>query len=167
MSSTPLLQELTAHIVNAYVEMRGQDKARADQLHNKSTTTARQLLSILRLAEARARLCFSDRVRQEDIEEAIRLIKASKAAAGEGAYSNVRDHRTALWQLFQDLAAVVPLVTFQSWLQAAETSGYTRTQVEETIEVCSTGLTPPVFMPVLHSICASTHALTSLFHAGV
>lgn len=42
--------------------------------------TARQLLSILRLSQALARLRFSDYVAREDVDEAIRLTHMSKAS---------------------------------------------------------------------------------------
>ena len=42
--------------------------------------TARQLLSILRLGQALARLRFSDYVAREDVDEAIRLTHMSKAS---------------------------------------------------------------------------------------
>jgi DNA replication licensing factor MCM7 len=45
-------------------------KANADQ----AVMTPRQLLSILRLSQALARLRFSDVVAQEDVDEAIRLV---------------------------------------------------------------------------------------------
>eukprot|EP00889_Picochlorum_renovo_P002263 jgi/Picre1/29293/NNA_004685.t1 len=43
-------------------------------------TTARTLLSILRLSQALARLRFSDEVEQSDVDEALRLMKMSKAS---------------------------------------------------------------------------------------
>lgn len=40
--------------------------------------TARQLLSVLRMAQAHARLRFSDEVSREDVEEAMRLVRACR-----------------------------------------------------------------------------------------
>jgi len=45
--------------------------------------TARQLLSILRLSQAIARLRFSDTVAREDVDEAIRLTHMSKASLSD------------------------------------------------------------------------------------
>ena len=48
--------------------------------------TARQLLSILRLSQALARLRFSDFVAREDVDEAIRLTHMSKASLTDDDY---------------------------------------------------------------------------------
>ena len=45
--------------------------------------TARQLLSILRLSQALARLRFSTEVIHQDVDEAIRLVYVSKASLSE------------------------------------------------------------------------------------
>jgi DNA replication licensing factor MCM7 len=47
---------------------------------DQTVMTARQLLSILRLSQALARLRFSDFVAREDVDEAIRLTHMSKAS---------------------------------------------------------------------------------------
>merc|ERR1712087_192883 len=51
-------------------------KGEPDQ--KKSYTTPRTLLAILRLSQAHARARFSERVEQQDFDEAMRLMKASK-----------------------------------------------------------------------------------------
>merc|ERR1712087_986936 len=51
-------------------------KGELDQ--KKSYTTPRTLLAILRLSQAHARARFSERVEQQDFDEAMRLMKASK-----------------------------------------------------------------------------------------
>lgn len=71
-------KQLTEYIVAEYVQMRADDLSRAEAQHNKSTTTPRQLLSILRLAEAKARLSFREKVSKDDVEEAIRLIRGEE-----------------------------------------------------------------------------------------
>jgi DNA replication licensing factor MCM7 len=81
-------EELTSYIVETYVELRadsggdqqsGQQhssKARGDQ----TVITARQLLSILRLCQALARLRFRTQVTSDDVDEAKRLMHMSKAS---------------------------------------------------------------------------------------
>ncbi len=95
--------ELSAYITEAYVEIRSRDKARALERNSSATTTARQLLSILRLAEAHAKLNFSDVVRQADVDEAIRLIQISKASVVESdrdlARSVRADPTSRIWTL--------------------------------------------------------------------
>merc|ERR1712062_665360 len=48
-------------------------------IRDQTAMTARQLLSILRLSQALARLRFSDYIAREDVDEAIRLTHASKS----------------------------------------------------------------------------------------
>lgn len=78
--------DLTSYIVEAYTSLRLQsteaqslgpsNSRQSDQM----TMTARQLLSILRLSQALARLRLSNVISTEDIDESIRLIHASKAS---------------------------------------------------------------------------------------
>ena len=62
-------------------------------LQVQSVMTARQLLSILRLSQALARLRFSRRVELEDVEEAIRLVHMCKASLLEDDTFTVRSLR--------------------------------------------------------------------------
>ena len=48
---------------------------------NTISATPRQLESLIRLSEARARLRFSPQVEKEDVDEAIRLIKVATQQA--------------------------------------------------------------------------------------
>jgi DNA replication licensing factor MCM4 len=56
--------------------MRGQSGSK-----NTISATPRQLESLIRLSEARARLRFSEYVQKDDVEEAIRLIKVATQQA--------------------------------------------------------------------------------------
>ncbi len=64
-----------------------------DQAH--SYTTARTLLSILRLSEALARLRFSDEVAQSDVDEALRLMQMSKASLNDDSAEKRRSIKFA------------------------------------------------------------------------
>lgn len=72
---------LTEYVTAVYAELRAEEAA-AEVPH--SYTTARTLLSLLRLSQALARLRFSDVVEQSDVDEALRLMKMSKASLYEG-----------------------------------------------------------------------------------
>merc|ERR1711879_699954 len=72
-----VVDSLQKDIVDAYVSMRDDEK-RGDIDSRKSYTTPRTLLAILRLSQAHARARFSERVEQQDFDEAMRLMKASK-----------------------------------------------------------------------------------------
>lgn len=53
---------------------RGTNGAAANTNNDQTTMTARQLLSILRLSQALARLRLSKKVENTDVDEAIRLV---------------------------------------------------------------------------------------------
>ncbi|KAG7355083.1 minichromosome maintenance complex protein [Nitzschia inconspicua] len=84
--------EVAPYIVEAYVSLRMQDRPgrnnRSSKVGDQTAMTARQLLSILRLGQALARLRFSDFVAREDVDEAIRLTHMSKASLTEDAGEN-------------------------------------------------------------------------------
>merc|ERR1711920_348939 len=74
----PLIDDsIQKDIVNAYVTIRDEEK-KGELDQKKSYTTPRTLLAILRLSQAHARARFSERVEQQDFDEAMRLMKASK-----------------------------------------------------------------------------------------
>ncbi|KMP00932.1 cell division control protein 54 [Coccidioides immitis H538.4] len=75
-------------LTNAYVEMRklGDDIRSAER---RITATTRQLESMIRLAEAHARMRLSEEVTASDVEEAVRLIRSALKQAAT-------DQRTGL-----------------------------------------------------------------------
>jgi DNA replication licensing factor MCM7 len=75
--------DVTNYIVEAYVDIRSRDKSASAKSGGRGTITARQLLSILRLSEAIARLHLRMDVSTEDVDEAIRLVHMSKASVDE------------------------------------------------------------------------------------
>jgi DNA replication licensing factor MCM7 len=78
-------QAVSEYMVKTYVRMRNQQK-RAEKKggnvsganNNFGQTTLRTLLGVVRLSQALARLRFSNVVTQEDVDEALRLVEASK-----------------------------------------------------------------------------------------
>jgi DNA replication licensing factor MCM7 len=76
-------ERLEGSIVQAYVEMRREDLHDAEERGAMPQLTARQLLSVLRMAQALARLRFDEEVSERDVAEAIRLIKVSKEELSE------------------------------------------------------------------------------------
>ena len=72
---SPLVPEsLLDYVVTAYVELRKQARVSKDMTY----TSARMLLSILRLSTALARLRCGDLVSKDDIDEALRLMESSR-----------------------------------------------------------------------------------------
>lgn len=72
---------LSEYLVNNYVAMRAQEAE--DGREAKGYTSPRVLLSILRLAQALCRLRLARVVQREDVDEALRLMVASKASLEE------------------------------------------------------------------------------------
>lgn len=65
-------------LVNIYVNLRKEEKLNPGEGH--TYTSARSLLALIRLSQAMARLRFATSVAQGDVEEALRLMIATKAA---------------------------------------------------------------------------------------
>lgn len=81
--STHVPPELTDYLCEAFVDIRERDKVKSARSGGRGSITARQLLSILRLAESRARLHFRSDVTRDDVNEAIRLVNVSKSSVDE------------------------------------------------------------------------------------
>ncbi|KAF9575802.1 Mcm2-7 hexameric complex component [Mortierella alpina] len=71
---------VSEHIVDAYVQSRQNGKIEKENGQEFTYVSARTLLGVLRLAQAMARLRFSDTVTVEDVNEALRLVDVSKAS---------------------------------------------------------------------------------------
>lgn len=68
-------EELTDFLVNSYVELR---KDSRENGKDTTFTSARNLLALLRISTALAKLRLADVVEREDIVEAMRLLEMSK-----------------------------------------------------------------------------------------
>lgn len=82
---------LTDYVINSYVAMRAAEVDAGKEA--KGYTSARVLLSILRLAQALARLRLANVVDRADVDEALRLMAASKESLEEVGPSNGRTNR--------------------------------------------------------------------------
>lgn len=71
------------YIVSAYVSMRRQGQDDEQRNQSFTYTSARTLLGVLRMAQALARLRFTQEVELSDVDEALRLIEVSKASLYE------------------------------------------------------------------------------------
>jgi len=104
---------LSSYIVEAYVALRSQDSAYGGRRthgsskgNDQTVMTPRQLLSILRLSQSLARLRLSELVKSEDVDEAIRLIHASKASLNDdGPVGAQEDATSAIFSMLRDFSA--------------------------------------------------------------
>lgn len=82
--------EASKELVKAYVEMRklGEDVRAAER---RITATTRQLESMIRLAEAHAKMRLAETVTREDVLEAVRLIKSALKQAATDARTGLID----------------------------------------------------------------------------
>ncbi|KAF3016185.1 Mcm2-7 hexameric complex component [Neopestalotiopsis sp. 37M] len=94
-------ETVTEYLTKTYVRLRKAQKAAESKGQNFAHTTPRTLLGVVRLAQALARLRFADSVDQDDVDEALRLIEASKEslAAHEGPRKRGRDANTRILEL--------------------------------------------------------------------
>ncbi|OJJ46640.1 hypothetical protein ASPZODRAFT_66081 [Penicilliopsis zonata CBS 506.65] len=71
---------ISDYMVGAYVSMRKKQKMNEGSKKQFTHVTPRTLLGVIRLSQALARLRFSEEVVIEDVDEALRLVHASKAS---------------------------------------------------------------------------------------
>ncbi|XP_035267725.1 DNA replication licensing factor MCM7 [Anguilla rostrata] len=95
-------ESLADYITAAYVEMRKEARVSKDT----TFTSARTLLSILRLSTALARLRLVDVVEKEDVNEAMRLMEMSKDSLQTDKSNATRAQRPAdvIFSLLRELA---------------------------------------------------------------
>ncbi|RMZ78127.1 hypothetical protein DV738_g3997, partial [Chaetothyriales sp. CBS 135597] len=91
LAQHPLIHTDLLALRSAYVRLRQQSSREANTKTQFSHVTARTLLGIVRLSQALARLRFSEEVVNEDVDEALRLMMASKASlAADGSLGGGR-----------------------------------------------------------------------------
>jgi hypothetical protein len=102
---------VSSYIVDTYVRLRKQSKHDAQQNRSHTHTSARTLLGVLRLAQALARLRFAAAVLHADVDEALRLMDASKESLrdddgdGDGAGGDAdRSDTSRIYRIIKDMA---------------------------------------------------------------
>jgi DNA replication licensing factor MCM7 len=137
--------DVAPYVVEAYVSLRNRkDARRKSKAGDQTVMTARQLLSILRLSQALARLRFSDYVAREDVDEAIRLTHMSKASLTDEETGGSEDDRkkrgedvmSRIFTILRDYASVSGSKEVE--LQLAEAmvirKGFTAQQLQSCLE---------------------------------
>lgn len=73
-------QQISEYIISAYVNLRKHHQKEEASGRSFTYTSARTLLSVIRLAQALARMRNSNEVAREDVDEGLRLMEVSKAS---------------------------------------------------------------------------------------
>lgn len=87
--------------MDSYVRLRKVSKDEEAQNKSHTYTSARTLLGVLRLAQALARLRFSDTVEHDDVDEALRLMEVSKESLMEDAEKEYEPDQSAVSQIYR------------------------------------------------------------------
>ncbi|KAI0293546.1 MCM-domain-containing protein [Russula brevipes] len=102
--------DVSSYIVDSYVRLRKQSKEDAQHDRAHTHTSARTLLGVLRLAQALARLRFAAAVLHADVDEALRLMEASKESLRDdderdGAEGDAdRSDTSRIYRIVKDMA---------------------------------------------------------------
>ncbi|XP_009598018.1 DNA replication licensing factor MCM7 [Nicotiana tomentosiformis] len=127
-------EELGDYIAGAYSSIR-QEEAKSNTPH--SYTTVRTLLSILRISAALARLRFSEKVAQSDVDEALRLMQMSKFSLySEDRQKSGLDAISDIYSILRDEAARMNRLelSYSQALNWISRKGYTEAQLKECLE---------------------------------
>jgi DNA replication licensing factor MCM7 len=128
---------LADHIVEQYVQLRARENAaaKAAASSGRGVLTARQLLSILRMAQALARIGFRDEVDEKDVEEAMRLVRASKDAIFRERETSYEDPKSRIFGLIRELltAANKTSIAYSDVLGRVARAGFSEEQLVDTL----------------------------------
>lgn len=97
---------VSEYMVKAYVRMRDQQSRDEKNKKQFAHTSPRTLLGVLRLSQALARLRFSEEVVQDDVDEALRLVEASKESlyADQDGYRKDSSPSSRIYNMVRALA---------------------------------------------------------------
>ena len=131
-------KDLLPEISNTYVNARAMERTQQGNSHVKSVTNVRTLLGMLRLAQAHARLRFSNIVERGDFEEAVRLTLEAKQsvldqsnAARQG--NGREDPMSAVWGILKnklEIAGKDNFVLVSDLEKFALNHGFTLTEIK-------------------------------------
>lgn len=99
--------QVSDYVVKAYVRLRKLHKDHEEKDKSHTYTSARTLLAVLRLSQALARLRFAQQVGIEDVDEALRLLEASKESLldeSDRDRENDRSITSTIYRQIRDMA---------------------------------------------------------------
>ena len=94
-------REVSSYVVDSYVRLRKVSKDEEEQNKSHTYTSARTLLGVLRLAQALARLRWSNEVEHSDVDEALRLMECSKESLQDEDDKEPDLDKSAISQIFR------------------------------------------------------------------
>ncbi|TPP65934.1 DNA helicase [Fasciola gigantica] len=128
---------LADYLVGAYVEMRKEARVNKEMTY----TSARTLLAIMRLSTAHARLRAATEVTKSDIDEAMRLMEASRASinsTGSGDFDRVgrpQSYKDIIYHIARELTgAGGGTARLADVMERCAARGYTPLQVNEVVD---------------------------------
>ncbi|CAH8645961.1 unnamed protein product [Schistosoma mattheei] len=127
---------LADYLVGAYVEMRKEARANKEMTY----TSARTLLAIMRLSTARARLRAASEVSKGDIDEAMRLMEASRSSIltsydDSNRSGRPQSYKDVIYHIVRELTAAGDgTARIADIVERCATKGYTPAQLNEVIE---------------------------------
>jgi len=129
---------LTETIVSEYVQMRQFSLGEGDRYDSRKLIgTPRVLLSILRVAQALARLRFSNEVSAPDVKEAIRLMKEAKNSTlplDETMIPEDQDVTSRVYRAIRKLLRGTEEIGLADLKQSLVGQGHTMDQIDHTLE---------------------------------
>ncbi|XP_045472033.1 DNA replication licensing factor Mcm7 [Harmonia axyridis] len=126
-------ESLTDYLVAAYVDLRKEARNSRDM----TFTSARNLLGILRLSTALARLRLSDIVEKDDVKEAIRLMEMSKDSLNQTfEHKGFRPPSVneKIFSIIRELAGESNTVKISDIMEKCVSRGYSDQQIETCID---------------------------------
>lgn len=125
--------DLTDYIVGAYVELRREARNNRDM----TFTSPRNLLGILRLSTALARLRLADTVERDDVAEALRLLEMSKDSLNQiqdQRRTHIPNTSDKIFALVRELAGTSKTVKMSEIMDRCISKGFKPDQVDICIE---------------------------------
>jgi DNA replication licensing factor MCM7 len=103
--------EVSDYVVESYVRLRKISKDEVEQKKAHTYTSARTLLGVLRLSQALARLRLAATVEREDVDEALRLMEASKESLvdeEDKEWEGDRSQQSQIYRLIKEMSRRTP-----------------------------------------------------------
>lgn len=125
--------DITEYIVESYVDMRRESR----NSHDKTFTSARNLLAVIRLSTALARLRLAGTVEKEDVAEANRLLEMSKYSINcSDMQVGGKEQSTAnrIFQVIRELAGDSKTIKVPDILQRCTNKGFKPDEIDNCIE---------------------------------